>query len=100
MCDAERRIVGRARGHLLFERQAISISAQAGSMVGVRTEERLAISWWDSLRFRQPWLQLNLLLSLLAAVVIRYFQHAIGQLVLLAVFFPVVSSQARNTGAH
>ena len=100
VCDAEQRIVGIVRGHSLFEQQSYVISAQAGSMVGVRAQERLSTRWLDSVRFRQPWLQINLGLTLLSALVIGYFQGIIGQLVILAVFFPVVTSQARNTGAQ
>lgn len=100
VCDAERRVVGLVRGHVLFERQAVVISAQAGRMVGVPAKETLVTPWWDSLRFRQPWLQLNLLLALLSAVVIGCFQNVISELVVLAMFFPVVAAQARNSGAQ
>src|SRR2546427_9268056 len=40
--DAERRLLGLVRGHSMFEAQAIEITLQAGSMVGVEKEERLA----------------------------------------------------------
>lgn len=100
VCEEDGRIVGIVRGHSLFEQQSYVISAQAGSMVGVRAQERLSTRWRDSVRFRQPWLQANLFLTLLSAIVIGYFQNTIGKLVLLAVFFPIVTSQARNTGAQ
>jgi magnesium transporter len=100
VCDEEGRMLGIVRGQALFERQSFVISAQAGAMVGVRAQERLSTHWWDSVRFRQPWLQLNLVLTLLSCLVIGYFQGVIGKLVILAVFFPVVTSQARNTGAQ
>lgn len=100
VCDEAGRIVGIVRGHSLFEHQSFVISAQAGSMVGVKAKERLSTRWLDSLRFRQPWLQINLVLTLLSAIVIGYFQNTIGKLVILAVFFPIVTSQARNTGAQ
>jgi len=60
VCDAASRLVGTVRGHTLFEEQALEISAQAGAMVGVEKEERLGTPWPRSLRFRHPWLQLNL----------------------------------------
>ena len=44
----------------MFEAQAIEISLQAGSMVGVEKEERIATPWYHSLKLRHPWLQLNL----------------------------------------
>ena len=43
--DAGGRLVGLVRGQAMFEEQAIEISAQAGTMVGVDKEERLATPW-------------------------------------------------------
>src|SRR5256886_13476550 len=65
--DAERRLLGLVRGHSMFEAQAIEITLQAGSMVGVEKEERLANPWLTSLRLAHPWLQLHLLPPFLAA---------------------------------
>jgi magnesium transporter len=69
VCDAAGRLVGTVRGRTLFEEQAFEISAQAGAMVGVEKEERLATPWPRSLRFRHPWLQLNLFTAFAAAAV-------------------------------
>jgi magnesium transporter len=100
VCDAEKHLIGIVRGQALFEKQAFVISAQPGSMVGVRAHERLSTSWLESLRFRHPWLQLNLALSLLSAIVIQHFNHTISRLVILAAFLTVVAAQSRNTGAQ
>ena len=40
--DAEQRLIGLVRGQTMFEAQAIEITLQAGSMVGLEKEERLA----------------------------------------------------------
>lgn len=45
VCDADGRLVGVVRGQTLFEHQAFELSAQAGTMVGVEREERLATPW-------------------------------------------------------
>ena len=100
VCDEEHRLVGVVRGAVLFEEQAFEISAQAGSMVGVEKEERLTTSWPRSLRFRHPWLQLNLIATFLTATVVGLFQDTINQIVLLAVFLPVLSDQCNNTGCQ
>ena len=68
--DAAGRLLGMVRGQALFERQAFEISAQAGAMVGVEKEERVATAWPRSFKFRHPWLQLNLLTAFLAAAVV------------------------------
>jgi magnesium transporter len=100
VCDAGGRLVGAVRGQTLFEQQAIEISAQVGSLVGVEKEEHLSTPWWRSLRFRHPWLQFNLLTAFSAAAVVGYFEHTIQQAVALAVFLPVLIGQAANTGTQ
>ncbi len=100
VCDAGGRLVGIVRGRTLFEEQALEISAQPGTMVGVEKEERLSTPWPRSLRFRHPWLQLNLLTAFLAAAVVGAFQGTIDRLVVLAVFLPVLAGQSGNTGCQ
>ncbi len=100
VCDVDRRLVGLVRGSSLFEEQAVEISAQAGTMVGVDKEERLATPWPRSLKFRHPWLQLNLVTAFLAAAVVGAFQGTIDRLVILAMFLPVLAGQSGNTGCQ
>lgn len=100
VCATDGRLLGLVRGAVLFEEQAFEISAQAGAMVGVEKEERTTTPWPRSLRFRQPWLQLNLLTTFLTASVVGSFQDTINHVVLLAVFLPVLSDQCNNTGCQ
>jgi magnesium transporter len=98
VCSEDGRLMGLIRGYVLFEEQAIELSAQPGRMVGVEDEERVTTPWWRCLRFRHPWLQLNLVTAFMAASVVGVFQHTIDQVVLLAVFLPVLAGQSGNTG--
>ncbi len=100
VCDSDGKLVGTLRGRTLFEEHAIEISAQVGSMVGVEKEERLSTPWQTSLRFRHPWLQLNLLTAFVAAGVVGFFQSTIDSMVILAVFLPVLAGQSGNTGCQ
>jgi len=100
VCDGDGRLVGLVRGRALFEEQAFEISAQPGSMVGVEKEERLATQWSRSLRFRHPWLQLNLLTAFIAAAVVGAFQGTVDKFVILAMFLPVLAGQSGNTGCQ
>lgn len=100
VCDQEGRLIGQIRGQAMFEEQAYEISAQAGTMVGVDKEERLTTPWPRSLKFRHPWLQLNLLTAFVAAFVVGIFQGTIDQIVVLAVFLPVLAGQSGNTGCQ
>jgi magnesium transporter len=100
VCDDAGHLIGTVRGHSMFEAQAFEISAQAGSMVGVEREERLATPWPRSLRLRHPWLQLNLLTAFVAGAVVSLFQDTVDQIVILAVFLPVLAGQSGNTGCQ
>ena len=100
VCDEAGRLLGMVRGQALFEQQAFEISAQAGSMVGVEKEERLATPWSRSFRFRHPWLLLNMLIAFGAATVVGLFESTIDKLVVLAAFLPVMSGQCSNLGAQ
>jgi magnesium transporter len=100
VCEDDGRLVGLVRGQVLFEQQAFDISAQAGAMVGVEKEERLATPFRRSFRFRHPWLQINLLTVFAAAAVVGFFEDAIDQLVVLALFIPVLAGQCGNLGAQ
>ena len=100
VCEEGGRLVGIVRGQMMFEEQAFEISAQPGSMVGVEKEERLSTPWPRSLKFRHPWLQLNLLTAFFAGGVVSLFQKTIDQLVILAVFLPILAGQSGNTGCQ
>jgi len=98
--DQQGRLVGVVRGGRLFQAQAIEISAQAGSMVGVEKEEKLSTPWQRSFRLRHPWLQLNLLTAFIAGAVVSLFQSTIDQIVVLAAFLPVLAGQSGNSGCQ
>lgn len=100
VCEDDGHLVGQVRGQVLFEQQAFEISAQAGSMVGVEKEERLATPLWRAFKFRNPWLLVNLLTVFVAAAVVGYFEDTINRVVVLAVFLPVLGGQSGNLGAQ
>jgi magnesium transporter len=100
VCDDEDRLIGILHGDVLFGEYAFHLSAQSGKMVGVEKEEHLNTSWARSLRLRHPWLQLNLLTAFVAAYVVGLFEDTIAQVVLLAVFLPVLAGQSGNTGCQ
>jgi magnesium transporter len=100
VCNSLGKLVGLVRGHVLFEVQAFNISAQAGAMQGVDKEERISTSWIRALKFRHPWLQLNLLTAFIAAAVVGVFQNTLDEIIVLAAFLPVLAGQSGNTGCQ
>ena len=100
VCDEQGRILGLVRGYAFFEERTLELTAQPGQMVGVDQEERVHTSWARSLQLRHPWLQVNLLTCFVAAAVVGLFEETISQVVVLAVFLPVLAGQSGNTGCQ
>ena len=100
VCERHGKLIGLIRGQMLFEAEAVELSLQAGTMVGLEKEERLNTPWSRSFVFRHPWLQGNLLLGFVAAAVVGYFEGTIDRFVALAVFLPVLIGQSVNTGCQ
>ena len=100
VCDESGRLVGLVRGQAMFEEHTFEITAQPGQMVGVDKEERLSTPIRRSLKLRHPWLQLNLLTAFAAAAVVGLFQDTLDQMVILALFLPVLAGQSGNTGCQ
>jgi magnesium transporter len=98
--DAEGVLVGLVRGAALFELEAFEITAQAGAMVGVEREERVATPLKTSFKFRNPWLLINLVTAFAAGGVVAIFQGTLDKLVILATFLPVLAGQSGNTGCQ
>ncbi|MDB6117758.1 MAG: magnesium transporter [Verrucomicrobiaceae bacterium] len=98
VCDDQHRLVGLVRGQNLFEARTIEIGAQVGAMMGVEKGERLTTPILRKLRLRHPWLQINLLVAFAAAAIVGMFQQTLDNVVLLAVFLPVLAGQSGNTG--
>ena len=62
--------------------------------------ERLFGPTMGSVRRRLPWLYLNLATTILAALVINFFESTIGRVVALAMFLPVVAGQGGIGGTQ
>lgn len=100
VCDDEDHIIGVVRGYALFQEQLLNLSAQPGKMVGVDREEHLHTNTWRSLTLRHPWLQVNLVGSLLAAAVVGLYEGTIAQVIAVAAFVPVMVGQSAGTAAQ
>jgi magnesium transporter len=69
-------------------------------MVGLNKEERISTTVGQALKMRHPWLQVNLLTAFAAAMVVGIFEDTISQIIVLAVFLPVLAGQSGNTGCQ
>jgi magnesium transporter len=98
--DNEDKLIGIIRGNHIVESHALQVSAQSGLMVGASPEEGLDSSWIKGVKLRGPWLLINLITAFFAGAVVGVFQNTIDQIVLLAMFLPILAGQSGNTGAQ
>ena len=98
--DNEGKLRGTIRGSHVNEAHALQISAQSGLMVGASPEEGLDSSLVKCVKLRGPWLLVNLATAFVAGAVVGVFQETIDQIVLLAMFLPILAGQSGNTGAQ
>ncbi|MEM6553630.1 MAG: magnesium transporter [Planctomycetota bacterium] len=96
------------RGRLLgvvTSQDAVIESEKAGletlqKTVGVSAGETALSPVRDVVRFRLPWLGVNLATAFAAAAVVGLFENIIAQVTALAVLLPIVSGQGGNGGAQ
>ncbi|MEN9762635.1 MAG: magnesium transporter [Pseudomonadota bacterium] len=72
--------------------------SEALAMAGLREEEDLFSSVWQSARNRWPWLAVNLCTAFFASRVIDAFDGTIAKVVALAALMPIVAGIAGNSG--
>jgi len=68
------------------------------NLAGLREEEDLFATVWQSVRNRWAWLALNLVTAIIASRVIGLFEGSIEKLVALAALMPIVAGIGGNSG--
>jgi len=68
------------------------------NLAGLREEEDLFASVWQSVHNRWTWLALNLVTAIIASRVIGVFESSIEKLVALAALMPIVAGIGGNSG--
>jgi magnesium transporter len=92
-------VLGHVPAWKLFERVALEVGHQPGSMVGLDRAERIHAPLLEAFRMRHPWLQLNLLTAFMAAIVVGLFEDTIARIVALAAGAGGAERQHRLPGA-
>ncbi len=100
ICDGNGALIGVVRSAKLHELQEATLAAVPGRMVGLTSEEGVDTAVARAIRFRLPWLMINLLTAFAAGAVVAGFQDTLNQVVLLATFLPVLAGQSGNSGAQ
>ena len=100
ICDAEGILLGQVHTHRLHEQLAFELSGQPGYLVGVDHDEQWASPWLRKFLFRQPWLQIHLLMLFVVGVIIAGFRIDIAKAAVLAVFLPIFAGLCRTIGSQ
>lgn len=74
--------------------------AEIRALGGVKSDEELSDSVFETAKARFAWLFINLLTAILASGVIDLFKGSLEKMVALAVLMPIVASQGGNAGTQ
>jgi magnesium transporter len=96
--DPRGRVVGRITVETVLEYVRDRQEAQALGKVGLREEEDVFASVFESAKNRGPWLALNLCTAFVASRVVGLFEGSIAQLAALAALMPIVAGIGGNSG--
>lgn len=96
--DTEDRVVGRLTLVAVVDFIREESEAEQLAQAGLREEEDIFASVWDSVKNRWAWLAVNLVTAFIASRVIGAFEGSIEKLVALAALMPIVAGIGGNSG--
>ena len=96
--DAEGKLVGRVTVNAVVDLIREEAESEQLAQAGLREEEDIFASVWDSVKNRWAWLAINLVTAFVASRVIGAFEDSIEKLVALAALMPIVAGIGGNSG--
>jgi magnesium transporter len=96
--DSDGRLVGRMTVNAVVDYIRETQDIEKLSAGGLREDEDLFASVWNSVKNRWTWLAINLVTAFIASRVIGAFEHSIAQLVALAALMPIIAGIGGNSG--
>ena len=96
--DHNGRLVGRLRRAAVFEEVARQAQSDQLKVQGIVGEELRMMPVRIRAQRRLSWLSINILLNIVAASVIAFYQDTISAVIALAVFLPIVSDMSGCSG--
>ncbi|TPW08309.1 MAG: magnesium transporter, partial [Acidimicrobiaceae bacterium] len=89
--DSQGRLIGRVTVNAVLDYIREEAEAEQLAAAGLREEEDIFASVWDSVKNRWQWLAINLVTAFIASRVIGAFEGSIEKLVALAALMPIVA---------
>ncbi len=96
--DPEGRLVARVTVNAVVDFIREEAESEQLAQAGLREEEDIFASVWDSVKNRWAWLAVNLVTAFIASRVIGAFEGSIEKLVALAALMPIVAGIGGNSG--
>lgn len=96
--DADNRAIGRVTLVQVVDFIREEVEAEQLAHAGLKEEEDIFASVWDSVKNRWSWLAVNLVTAFVASRVIGAFEGSIEKLVALAALMPIVAGIGGNSG--
>jgi magnesium transporter len=96
--DEGGRLLGRVTIDTVVDYIRDKSESEALAQAGLREEEDIFASVWDSVKNRWAWLAVNLVTAFIASRVIGAFEGSIERLVALAALMPIVAGIGGNSG--
>ena len=96
--DKEKRVIGRLTVTDVVDYIREESEQEILNQAGLKEEEDIFASVWDSVKNRWAWLAINMVTAIIASRVIGLFENAIEQLVALAALMPIVAGIGGNSG--
>jgi len=96
--DSQGRLIGRVTVNAVLDYIREEAEADQLAQAGLKEEEDIFASVWDSVKNRWQWLAVNLVTAFIASRVIGAFEGTIEKLVALAALMPIVAGIGGNSG--
>jgi magnesium transporter len=96
--DPDGKLLGRVTVNDVVDFIREEAESEQLAQAGLREEEDIFASVWDSVKNRWAWLAVNLVTAFLASRVIGAFEGSIEKLVALAALMPIVAGIGGNSG--
>ncbi|TWT99703.1 Magnesium transporter MgtE [Botrimarina colliarenosi] len=96
--DSEERLVGTVSRRAVDEASEEQASSDYRRSMGVVAEELRSMPTLRRSRMRLAWLSVNIVLNVIAASVIAFYQDTLSQVIALAVFLPMISDMSGCSG--
>jgi magnesium transporter len=96
--DDNHKLIGRVTINTVVDFIREDSEAEQLAQAGLKEEEDIFASVWDSVKNRWAWLAINLITAFLASRVIGAFEGSIEKLVALAALMPIVAGIGGNAG--